>query len=216
MTDPQIIAAVISAQQTSIATIDAAQWTCVATIVAAIVSGFFIIYAAKYAFSKGLKTQEHNNLLEARREVYLNYTSQTQKYAYSIHKFKLMNFQDYALVMLQEAENLQSALQKCILISEPETRLKADNLSYAISDNFSEVMKLVKNWNSSTDKSEKCKFDIQIISSLSALGDISYSLELSFRNELKLQNNSIIENEIVNNKKDYDLKTKKTIKNTYL
>ncbi|WP_151825067.1 hypothetical protein [Acinetobacter bereziniae] len=216
MTDPQIIAAVISAQQTSIATINAAKWAFVATILAAIVSGIFIIIAAKYAFLKGLKTQEHNNLLEARREVYLNFISQTQKYAYSIHKFKLMNLQDYSLVMLQEAENLQSALQKCILISEPETRLKAENLSYAISDNFTEVMKLVDKWNGCIDKSQKCKLDIQILSSLIDLGNSSYFLELSFRNELKLQNNSIIENEIVNNKKNFDSKTEESIKNNYL
>lgn len=216
MTDPQIIAAVISAQQTSIATINAAQWAFVASIIAAIVSGGFIIFAAKYAFQKGLKTQEHNNLLEARREVYLNFVSQTQKYSYSIHKFKLMNLQEYSLAMLQEAENIQSSLQKCILISEPETRLKADKLSYSISDNFSEVMKLVEKWYKCTNQSKKSEIDIEILTSLFALSDMSYSLELCFRNELKLQNKSIAEEEIVNLRKDYDLKTKDSIKSSCL
>lgn len=71
MEDPQIVSAIISAQQTSIATLEAAYWTAGATVVSACLGAAGIIFAAWFAWKSGINLHQKNNILEAKREVYL-------------------------------------------------------------------------------------------------------------------------------------------------
>lgn len=81
MEDPQIISAIINAQLTSIATIKAAYWTSGAALISAFIGAIGIVFAAWYAWQSGMKLQQHNNIIEAKREVYLDAITKYQQLA---------------------------------------------------------------------------------------------------------------------------------------
>lgn len=81
MEDPQIVSAIINAQLTSIATIKAAYWTSGAALFSALIGALGIVFAAWYAWQSGMKLQQHNNIIEAKREVYLDAIAKYQQLA---------------------------------------------------------------------------------------------------------------------------------------
>lgn len=81
------------------ATIQAAQIQANYALWAALVSSFLgaggIIFAANFAFKSGLKTQQHNNILEAKREVYLDVVASGRLLISIIKRFPRVNLEYY-------------------------------------------------------------------------------------------------------------------------
>ncbi|MDC5568368.1 hypothetical protein NRB13_14310, partial [Acinetobacter baumannii] len=68
---------------TASATIHAAQiqanYALWAAVISAIIGSIGIIFAAWYAWQSGMKLQQHNNIIEAKREVYLDAIAKYQQ-----------------------------------------------------------------------------------------------------------------------------------------
>ncbi|MFG4432591.1 hypothetical protein ACFZ9D_02965, partial [Acinetobacter baumannii] len=66
---------------TAAATIHAAQIQAYYALWAAVIGAIGIIFAAWYAWQSGMKLQQHNNIIEAKREVYLDAITKYQQLA---------------------------------------------------------------------------------------------------------------------------------------
>lgn len=155
MTDPQIIAAVLSAQKTSEATLQAANWTAWATIIASFIGAIGIVIAAWFAFKSGLKTQQHNNILEAKREVYLEAIA---RYQQIINNLKLISVipNSFLELFLSDRKDFFIAIYKVQLICNTENKTIVDDFK----DIFDERTKSLILYINSFIDSDKAKEEI--------------------------------------------------------
>lgn len=125
MEDPQIISAIINAQQTSIATIKAAYWTSGAALISAFIGAIGIVFAAWYAWQSGMKLQQHNNIIEAKREVYLDAIAKYQQLANDLklvtyapdkfHEVYLSNKKDF-LISINKVQLICDTANKSVVL----------------------------------------------------------------------------------------------------
>lgn len=125
MEDPQIVSAIINAQLTSIATIKAAYWTSGAALFSALIGALGIVFAAWYAWQSGMKLQQHNNIIEAKREVYLDAIAKYQQLAndlklitYAPDKFNdvfLSNKKDF-LISINKVQLICDTANKSVVL----------------------------------------------------------------------------------------------------
>lgn len=142
MEDPQIVSAIISAQQTSIATLEAAYWTAGATVVSASLGAAGIIFAAWYAWQKGIKLHQHNNILEAKREVYLEVISAGKLFLISIKRYPSVN-EVYYERFSHEYENLCGALFKALVVCETINKNEVENFIHQLEHVFVNIDKKI-------------------------------------------------------------------------
>lgn len=145
MTDPQIIAAVLSAQKTSEATLQAANWTAWATIIASFIGAVGILIAAKLAFKSGLKTQQHNNIIEAKREVYLDAIAQYQK---AINNLKLITItpSSFREVFFNDKKEFYVAVNKVFLICNNENKDVVSDLQTSFDSSMNDLIRFFENY----------------------------------------------------------------------
>lgn len=130
MEDPQIVSAIINAQLTSIATIKAAYWTSGAALISAFIGALGIVFAAWYAWQSGMKLQQHNNIIEAKREVYLDAIAKYQQLATDLklvtyapdkfHEIYLSNKKDF-LVSINKVQLICDGANKPLVLDFKNT-----------------------------------------------------------------------------------------------
>ncbi len=108
-----------------IATLQAAQIQANYAIGAAVLSSLIgaagIVFAANYAFKSGLKTQQHNNILEAKREVYLDVVASGQLFISSINRFPRVNSNFYE-TFTNYYDDFSSKLNKVLIVCDDQNK----------------------------------------------------------------------------------------------
>ncbi|WP_394651017.1 hypothetical protein [uncultured Acinetobacter sp.] len=130
MEDPQIVSAIINAQLTSVATIKAAYWTSGAALISAFIGALGIVFAAWYAWQSGMKLQQHNNIIEAKREVYLDAIAKYQQLTADLklvtyapdkfHEIYLSNKKDF-LVSINKVQLICDGANKPLVLDFKNT-----------------------------------------------------------------------------------------------
>lgn len=93
-----------------------ANYALLAAVISSLVGAGGIIFAANFAFKSGLKTQQHNNILEAKREVYLDVVGSGSLFLSYLKRFPRINerfFDDYAKYSDDFLSQLNAILVVC-------------------------------------------------------------------------------------------------------
>lgn len=128
------------------ATIQAAQiqanYNLWAMLGSSIVGASGIIYAAWYAWQSGIKLHQHNNMLEAKREVYLDAIA---KYQHLVNDLQLINIipDKFIEILLNNNRDFFIAINKVKLICHQENKHLVDSFSLRVVNEIHLLMPLI-------------------------------------------------------------------------
>lgn len=120
---------------TASATIHAAQiqanYALWAAVISAIIGSIGIIFAAWYAWQSGMKLQQHNNIIEAKREVYLDAIA---KYQQLSNDLKLVTY------VPDKFHEVYLSNKKDFLISINKVQLICDTANMCVVNDFKDIV----------------------------------------------------------------------------
>lgn len=115
-----------------------------AAVLSSFIGAFGIIFAANYAYKSGLKTHQKNNILEAKREVYLDAIAQ---YHHLINSLQFVNIipNNFLEILLNNNKEFYVCINKVKLICETETKQIINNFAYEVHIKMFEMMPIFDN-----------------------------------------------------------------------
>lgn len=115
-----------------------------------------IIFAANFAFKSGLKTQQHNNIIEAKREVYLDAIAQYQK---AINNLKLIIItpSSFREIFFNDKKDFYVAVNKVFLICDNENKDAVSDLQTSFDTSMNDLIIFFENYIDAYFSTLECK-----------------------------------------------------------
>lgn len=120
-----------------------ANYTLLAAVVSSIIGAIGIIYAAWYAWQSGIKLHQHNNIIEAKREVYLDVIA---RYNQLVSEIQFVNIFPEKIfeILLNNNRDFFIAIEKVKLICDTPNKKIIDTFALNVGEEIHKIMPLVQ------------------------------------------------------------------------
>lgn len=148
---------------TAAATIQGAQIQANYALWSALIGAFGIVFAAWYAWQSGVKLQQHNNIIEAKREVYLEAIS---NYYELIGSFSMINVvpDQFFELFLNNCKEFSKSIHKVSLICESKNKKLVSEFSGNVETQILSLIPIFNEFREAHSLTIKAKSAVQIAS----------------------------------------------------